>query len=259
MTCGSCCCRYSIRCLCLFLMKNPLILACSCVTKDSLASHNCSLLYSAVTELTTPYVKKTMVFTQRWENNSVTLKIKTTGLFVKGESDQKKKIRKEPGFLLYRDGHLCDGIPPALPMYPGLSPDCSNRDIYHWNNVSPKHYRCCLEESRENKYDTECTCERTGCLLCQQLFKLPLLAPFAWLSASFVWYVSAQSGCTALSPALGSCKACSVFLESPLATFLLMSAIAPATNTGTNISQTNRCLITETTPMKKIPTKCKYQ
>lgn len=151
MTCGSCCCRYSIRSLCFFLMRNPLILACSCVTKDSLASHNCSLLYSAVTEPTTSYMKKTMVFTQGWEN-SVRLKIKTAGLFVKGESD--KRNRKEPGFLLYRDGQLCDGIPPALPMYPGLSPDCSNRDIYHWNNVLPKHCRWCLEESRENKYDT---------------------------------------------------------------------------------------------------------
>lgn len=70
--------------------------------------------------------------------------------------------------------------------------------------------------------------------------KLPFLASFAWLCASLVWYVSAHSGCTALSPALGSCKACSVFLESPLATILLISAIAPATNRATNLSQRTR-------------------
>lgn len=72
---------------------------------------------------------------------------------LKGKRAAEELVTAEaPGFLLCRDGHLCDEIPLALPMYPGLSPGCSNSDICHWNNVEPKHHRCCLEESAENRW-----------------------------------------------------------------------------------------------------------
>lgn len=48
---------------------------------------------------------------------------------VKVKRNRNTVTAEAPGFLLYRDGHLCDEIPLALPIYPAQSPDCSNSDI----------------------------------------------------------------------------------------------------------------------------------
>ena len=84
--------------------------------------------------------------------------------------------------------------------------------------------------------------ELVFCVLVQ-LFKIPLVALSFCLCPSSAWYVSAHSESTALSPALGTCNACSVFLESSLATILLISATAPATIKHTGLYLRSSCRV----------------
>lgn len=81
---------------------------------------------------------------------------------VKVKRNRNAVTAEAPGFLLYRDGLLCDETPLALPTHPAQSPDCSNSDISRWNSVLSKHYHCCLEESTENERHDDGTSWKTA-------------------------------------------------------------------------------------------------